>query len=270
MAWLYNLPSSKAVETSTNTTFDVKFSRVINTVDDFQISPVPGSKTTFTEQELSRLKAEFWAAHVQSRIRDNMSMIVENDFGGDRLWVAYTLSDATKRKVSNRTVQAWLMEPGKPSSRTCPEWAYQALKDFVDNPENGEYLEQGRVRRASNTSPNRGWAADVDSKYSVKFATSEILHDEKRLNEWREANSNTLPAMLHRLEGQTEKHLSYLQDQLIAIEMALKAASSFEEFKTAALDAIRDKERAKSLVKDARQAIEGKTGEFARDDGLVD
>jgi hypothetical protein len=156
MAWFYSLPSSKAVETSTNTTFDVKFARVINTADDFEISPVPGSKTTFTVQELSRLKSEFWAAHVQSRIRDNMSRIVENDFGGDRLWVAYTLSDATKRKVSNRTVQAWLMEPGKPSSRTCPEWAYQALKDFVDNPANEEHLKQGRVRRASDTSANRG------------------------------------------------------------------------------------------------------------------
>lgn len=268
MTWQYNLPSSKALETVTNTTFDVRFGRVISTVDDFEISPVPGSKTKFSAQELAELKVSFWEAHVQSQLRNSMSRIVENDFGGDRQWVAYTLSDATKRKVSNRTVQAWLMEPGKPSSRTCPEWAFQALKDFVENPVNKEELERGRARRAARSGSTRGSAIDVDSNFSVQFATSQILDDEKRLSEWQGAGFDSLPQMLFRLEKQTQGYLSFLQDQQVAFETALRTSTSFEEFKTTALDAIRDKEQAKQSVKDAKNAIQNKTREFASDDGI--
>jgi hypothetical protein len=270
MAWQYVFPSGKALETTTNTTFDVKFSRNIQSEDDFEIVPAVGSRAKFTSEDLRRLKAEFWAAHVQGRIRGAMRTIVENDFGGDRHWVAYTLSDITKKSVSNRTVQAWLMETGKPSSRTCPEWALQALKTFVSSPDNNEYLAQGRERRASDSSSSRAWSKEVDSKHSVKFATDEILGEERRLNEWRHANFDTLPPMIHLFEDQTQKYLNHLNGQLIAIEFALKKATTFEEFKSEALEAIRDKETAKWLVKDARRAIETKTGEFASDDGIVE
>jgi hypothetical protein len=269
MAWQYVFPSSRALETVTNTTFDVKFGQNIQTADDFEISPQVGSQAKFSTQDLQRLKAEFWAAHVQSHLRDDMRRIVEGHFGGDRHWVAYTLSDITKKSVSNRTVQAWLMEQGKPSSRTCPEWALQALKTFVSAPENEAYLQQGRERRASDSSSTRAWSAEVDSKHSVKFATNEILGEERRLQEWRNANFETLPAMIHRFEDQTEKYLSHLHDALLGIEAALKKSTTFDEFKFQALEAIRDKETAKWLVKDARRAIETRTGEFASDDGVL-
>lgn len=245
MAWQYVFPSGKALETTTNTTFDVKFGRNIQSADDFEIVPTAGSRAKFTLQELRSLKAEFWAAHVQSHVRDAMRAIVEVDFGGDRHWVAYTLSDITKKSVSNRTVQAWLMETGKPSSRTCPEWALQALKTFVSNPDNKEYLDQGRERRASDSSSSRAWSAEVDSKHSVKFATNEILGEERRLNEWRHANFDTLPPMIHRFEDQTQKYLNHLHDRIMAIETALNKSTTFEEFKFEVLESIRDKETAK-------------------------
>lgn len=270
MAWQYNFPSSKALETVTNTTFDVKFGRHVQTADDFEISPQAGSKVKFSPQDLQRLKAEFWAAHLQNHTRDAMRRIIEVDFGGDRHWVAYTLSDITKKSVSNRTVQAWLIEQGKPSSRTCPEWALQALKTFVSDPGNEEYLKQGREARASDSSSTRAWSAEVDSKHSVTFATNEILRDENRLQEWRNANFETLPTLIFRFEDETERYLSYLHDKLAAIETALQKATSFEEFKIQALEAIRDKETAKWLVKDARRAIETGTGEFASENGVLE
>jgi hypothetical protein len=270
MAWQYVFPSSKALETITNTTFDVKFGRNIQTADDFEISPQAGSKTKFSPQDLETLKAEFWAAHLQSHVRDAMRRIVEGSFGGDRHWVAYTLSNITKKSVSNRTVQAWLMEQGKPSSRTCPEWALQALKTFVSDPKNEEYLKQGREARTRDSSSTRAWSAEVDSKHSVNFATNEILGEERRLQEWRGANFDTLPAMIHRFEDQTEKYLNHLHDTLLAIEAALKKSTTFDEFKFEALEAIRDKQTAKWLIKDARRAIETGTSEFASDDGVLE
>ena len=42
--------------------------------------------------------------------------------------VARILSEQTMRPCSRRTVQAWLSEPEKPSSRPCPEWAVTVLE----------------------------------------------------------------------------------------------------------------------------------------------
>lgn len=270
MTWQYIFPSTKALETRTNTTFTVTFGRNVQSQDDIEIAPVMGSKAKFTPQYLTKLKSELWAVIFQSHTRVEMRSIVEKDFGGDRHWAAYTLSDITKKSVSNRTVQAWLMEVGKPSSRTCPEWALQALKTYVSNPNNNAYLVEGRKHRASDSSFSRAWSAEVDNRHSVSFATNEILGEERRLHEWRSANFATLPVMLHKLEDQTQKYLSSLSGRLCAIESALEKSTSFEDFKSVALAAIRDKETAEWLVKDARRAIENSTGEFASEDGIVE
>lgn len=268
MAWQYQFPSTKALETVTNTTFDVKFARKILTEDDFQISPQPGSKTKFNALELQKLKAEFWATHLQNLIRASLRSIVEDDFGGDRHWVANTLSNITKKSVSNRTVQAWLIEQGKPSSRTCPEWALQALKSFVSDPINEEHLKRGRKAIASDHSSNRARSAEVDNKHSVDFATNEILEDERNLRKWQTANFETLPIMISRFEIDARKYIDHLHDKLLAIQTALQKAESFEEFKNQALELVRDGETAKWLVSDARRAIEAGTGEFASDIGI--
>ena len=48
--------------------------------------------------------------------------------GLDTADVARILTEQTMRPCSRRTVQAWLSEPGKPSSRPCPEWAVTILE----------------------------------------------------------------------------------------------------------------------------------------------
>ena len=270
MTWQYVFPSTKALETRTNTTFTVTFGRNVQSEDDIEIAPVMGSKAKFTPQDLTKLKGELWMTIVQSHTRAEMRDIVERDFGGDRHWAAYTLSDITKKSVSNRTVQAWLMEVGKPSSRTCPEWALQALKTYVSNPSNNTYLEEGRKHRESDSSFSRAWSAEVDNRHSVSMATNQILGEERRLSEWRGANFNTLPVMMHRLEDQTQKYLSSLSSRLCAIESALEKSTSFEDFKSVVLAAIRDRDMAEWLVKDARRAIENNTGEFASEDGVAE
>lgn len=270
MTWQYVFPSNKALETTTNTTFNVKFGRNVQSEDDIEISPIEGSKVKLTAADLTKLKSQLWVVIMQSHTRSEMRCIVEKDFSGDRHWVAYTLSDITKKSVSNRTVQAWLMDPDKPSSRTCPEWALQALKTYIAAASNSAYLEEGRKHRESDSSFSRAWAAEVDNRHSVNFATNEILGEERRLREWQSANFNTLPVMINRLEDQTQKYLSSLSSRLCAIESALEKSTSFEDFKSVALAAIRDKDLAEWLVKDARRAIENRTGEFASEDGVVE
>lgn len=270
MTWQYVFPSTKALETTTDTTFNVNFGRSVQSQDDIEISPIEGSKVKFTAADLTKLKSQLWMVIMQSHTRSEMLSIVEKDFSGDRHWVAYTLSDITKKSVSNRTVQAWLMDPGKPSSRTCPEWALQALKTYIAADSNNAYLEQGRKHRESDSYSSKAWSAEVDNRHCVNFATNEILGEERRLNEWRSSNFDTLPVMMHRLEDQTQKYLSNLSSRLCAIESALEKSTSFEDFKSVALAAIRDKDMAEWLVRNARRDIENKTGEFASEDGVAE
>jgi hypothetical protein len=105
-------------------------------------------------------------------------------------------------------------------------------------PENGEYLEQGQERRASDSSSSRAWSFEVDSEHSVKFATNEIPGEERRLQERKGANVDTLPAMNRRFQVYTEKYPSHLHDPLMATETAIKKFISCDEFKFEALEAI--------------------------------
>lgn len=54
-----------------------------------------------------------------------------------KLLVEHSLSQAdsaaliceyTQRPCAVRTVRSWLNDPGKPSSRNCPDWAVNALE----------------------------------------------------------------------------------------------------------------------------------------------
>ena len=40
---------------------------------------------------------------------------------------AELICQQTQRPCAVRTVRSWINEPGKPSSRKCPDWAVQAL-----------------------------------------------------------------------------------------------------------------------------------------------
>lgn len=44
---------------------------------------------------------------------------------------AILIAEYTKRPCSVRTIRAWLNDPNKPSSRPCPDWALDALKNIT-------------------------------------------------------------------------------------------------------------------------------------------
>lgn len=45
---------------------------------------------------------------------------------------ARLISEWTKRPCSIRSIRSWLNNPTKPSSRSCPDWALNALKNIVE------------------------------------------------------------------------------------------------------------------------------------------
>lgn len=47
---------------------------------------------------------------------------------------AKVISDITQRPLSPRAVRAWLTDPTKPSFRSCPNWAIDALEEYERRP----------------------------------------------------------------------------------------------------------------------------------------
>jgi len=265
MPWKYVYPSAVATETSTNTIFGVKIGRMPSTMDDVELTPSPSSKQRFDAVTMQKLRAEFWETFQENQRRYAMRELVDSKFGGDTLQASIAIQNITKKSVSHRTMQAWLMEPGARSSRSCPKWALLALKTFVDAPENAEYLKSCE-RISARTSSYMPYSTAVDVKYAVKYATNAIVGDEKREREWGDASFTSLPHMISLFENKTERHLEYLDQHVHATWRALREATDFDDFRKRVLDEIRDKEIGDMIIRKTRRAIEQGTDEFS-DDG---
>jgi hypothetical protein len=265
MPWDYTYPSSVATETSTNTKFEVKIGRMPTTADDVDLIPAASARRNFDSFAMQKLRTEFWETFQDAQRRYAMRHIVDDKFGGDTLQASIAIQNVTKKSVSHRTIQAWLMESGARSSRSCPEWALLALQAFVDSPENVDYLKSCE-RMSRNTSSYMPYSTAIDVKYGVRYATNAIISEEKRQREWCDASLTSLPHMVSEFENKTEHHFDHLDQHVHAIWQALREATDFEDFRKRVLDDIKDKEIGKMIIRDTRRAIEQGTDEFS-DDG---
>lgn len=264
MPWKYVYPNTVATETGTNTIFNVKIGRMPSAMDDVELTPSASSKQKFDSVTMQKLRAEFWETFQKEQRRHAMRYLVDNKFGSDTLQASIAIQNITKKPVSHRTIQAWLMEPGTRSSRSCPEWALLALKTFVNAPENVEYLKRCE-RISASTSSYMPYSTAIDVKYGVKYATNAIIGDEKRQREWSDANLTSLPNMISQFENKTERHFEHLDLHVHAMWHALCEATDFEDFRKRVLDEVKDKEIGNMLIRNTRRAIEQGTGEFSND-----
>jgi hypothetical protein len=264
MPWKYVYPNTVAIETDTNTTFDVKTGRMPSTMDDVELTPSASSTQKFDAVTTQKLRAEFWETFQEEQRRNAMRYLVDGKFGGDTLQASIAIQNITKKPVSHRTIQAWLMEPSARSSRSCPEWALLALKAFADAPENVAYLKSCE-RISAGTSSYMPYSTAVDVKYGVKYATNAIVSDEKRQREWSDASFTSLPYMISRFENKTEHHLEHLDQHVHAMWRALREATDFEDFRKRVLDEVKDKEIGNMIIRNTRRAIEQGTDEFSND-----
>ena len=105
-------------------------------------------------------------ADEQTNLRAQLFALIQHHFAGDNSWAAEILSQVPGKRVSHRSIQAWLIAPDKASSRTCPPWAVAKLKDHVVNPENQRLLEMGVRVRNSERGPLAD-AAKLESQQTV-------------------------------------------------------------------------------------------------------
>lgn len=58
-----------------------------------------------------------------------IALLAEN--GLTQAMAAMLIGEYTRRPCSVRAVRSWVNDPGKPSSRTCPDWAVEALTEVL-------------------------------------------------------------------------------------------------------------------------------------------
>lgn len=167
------------------------------------------------------------------------------------------ISGISEKTVSARSIQAWLIDPTKRSSRTCPEWAVEALETYSPPVE--------QVEREAG-SPLSAW--DMKAKYAVAFAEGEIEANERLRKKWIETSFSAIPNELYELELKLSNHLHYVSDSLSHLKYALKTSKSFEEFQRLALEKLEDAADLRFFFAETQKAIEQGSDEFSNQEGL--
>lgn len=268
MNWDWTFPGKTAKHLKSNGVFTVTYDRTReNGIDSFDLAPLPADRKKWTEEELAALKQEFWSDWQDGNRRIDLENLIRREFNGDIQRVISAIKGITGRTVSERTVQAWLIDRRKISSRTCPEWALKALRDYLSDPDNKKRLAEAAADKVSDFySDNQ--VAKVLEKDQVYKATVAIEADEHQMKEWKSVTFDTLPIKLHQLEKHVNGYLNYLHTATSAMELALEQCKTFEEFKEEFLKRRRDARTIDYLVREARRAIENRSDEFSNDEGL--
>ena len=256
MAWKYD----RVTQTASNEDFHAKFKVHGSCVDDIEIEPIQLPAGGVSDEQLLSIKEEVRRAVRDELCRWEMSHLLYTYFPSDYHSAAGIIRRATGKNVSVRSIQAWLIDPGKPSSRRCPEWALKVLK---------QHIGENSLERA-HPDESRSWPGVVHDSKVVGFATDNILSDEKRRDKWRKTSLDSLPDKLFEFERRVDEYLCHLNKGLLAFKTAVREAKSFEEMRSAVLIALDEASTVEFLVREARADIEQRKGEFAHEDGVDD
>ncbi|WP_407278217.1 hypothetical protein U5817_17280 [Aromatoleum evansii] len=270
MAWNFILGGASAKDMESGAEFAVTYrSRNIQSVDDFDVRPTGNSVRKWTEEELHAVKEKLWEHHTDRRIRDDLAVLIQREFFGENHRVANAITQVTGKKVSERTIQAWLIDPSRVSSRKCPAWALKAIHDYLAAPENKRHLEElAQYRKEFPQQPQ--FLDDVYDKKQVGMATTEIECEKRARKRWEEASYNSLPTQIYELEKRVDGYLHYLSNTLATITNTLASCNDFDEFKRRVSADIEAAFRAESAVRRARTAIEEGREEFSNEEGLAE
>lgn len=205
--------------------------------------------------------------------RDKLFDLVHNYFSGDSDVVAQVIQERTPgAKVSVRTIQAWLMTPGRASSRNCPPWALKALEEYVADPTNQERLQvlAQRQKAAIRTigSPT-DWADRVRKEKVVEIATSQIEEERLRLQEWQGLIGNEAGRRVSETVQGLRAEIRALRQELSAMFQALHGNPQYEGFRSSYLEHERADRLTELFVREARTDIESRSGEFASEDAVL-
>lgn len=241
------------------TAFKVKFEGKQPSNAQARLVPLPGKALPWTgaalEEKEKEVQEAFKAKWVKEDRRRRLQELVQTKLGGDTYQAASVLSRTSGRKVSHRSVQAWLVELNRRSSRPCPQWAVDALETYVPS------------------STSQDTSADRDTwvlQNEVRLADERLLAEESWRKKWEEASDTELRKRSADRDIFLTRYILKLEDQLRVLISTLKTSKSFEDYKTRSIDELERLSAKRFGLHTTAQAIRDGREEFSNPDGLLE
>ncbi|RDZ27455.1 hypothetical protein [Lysobacter silvisoli] len=265
MTWSYQYPARTATHLETGLVFSITYDAVHPTWDVHLDGEWPAS---VTEVQVSALAEELVQFIRDRYIQREMSELLHGAYGGDFELASMVLRRQTNKKVSVRTLQAWMMPADRPSSRRCPEWALVALEQYLgQNP--GAARGWKEVRSVYRSTPE-GLASSLHQasrERSLQRVDARMAKEQKVHDKWQKASMRELPGMLAELEIRLQREADFNMEYRMIMNEAIRVSENFEEFKR---NFNRELGRKFDLDGEEREIAEDLTknrNEFAREDG---
>lgn len=265
MEWEYQYPSKKAIHIPTNCIFNIDHSSA-----DVAISLADGAPKG-AESQVLLLLSELKVVIRDGELKVLMRGLLERVFGGDFTAAAYILKDLTGRNVSERTLQSWVAQTGKRSSRRCPEWAVNALQAYAEkNPEMREVYQARRERKQRDefehgiNSLERARTTD-----GLEKIERDLAFDERFKARVTSAPFSDLPNTLSEILLKHERDIRIASSLLFKIYHEIQKAASLDDLKrdlSKEFDKVIDLDS--FLQRGKRQLINAEE-EFANEHGLL-
>ena len=202
----------------------------------------------------------------QERRRSKLFSLVHHQFLSDTDWVAAAILERTSEKVSIRTIQAWLIQPNRRSSRNCPEWAIKALEEYVQDSSNQARFKARKELHQATVGVSKSplaWSNEVRASRAVEFATNELEDDERNLAKYQKEFGDRQGAVIFELYKELRNSNWRQHETLSAIHRAFQESKNFDECREMFLEIERANSMTHYFVRDAKQAIEKNSEEFS-------
>ena len=196
-----------------------------------------------------------------------LATLIREHFAGQNDWAAQAIQKISGRSVPRRTVQAWLIHPERPSSRNCPDWAYNALVQAISDPD----CWKPGPRHSSLNGLSHDPFAQADEfadKYSVMYAAGEIEEEKKWREKWESASVAGLPQMLFEMQRSHEQTMDRQRKLIDALIAGIKGSTDHSSLRDLVDKQLRADEIIRHEIRTVRSAIENGTGEFSNDQGI--
>ncbi|SDO47106.1 hypothetical protein [Vreelandella arcis] len=267
MNWIYEYPSDKAVHRPTQLTFSITYDPV---TPDRKIKLADDKPENLQNVDIDNLIKELGQVIHGKFLQRRMETLLYNNFNGEFARAAHVLEQETKKKVSTRTLQAWIIPQDRPSSRRCPEWAVVALEEYADR--NSDSLKcfkdqknEFQKTRQGRLHENRKLMRDREL---LKNAESYIARKQSITNKWKNIPVSDFPEQLAKLETSIVDQLDSQSQLLIELINGLREHDTYEEFKREYIEQIENSMALERQIKDTALDIQDRRKEFASDDGV--
>lgn len=192
-----------------------------NNYNNFQIeircAPILG----WSEQEMYEALDEVSSLVRRELMSIRMLELIDSCCGTSYKNAANIIERISGKQVSERSIQAWITEAEKISSRKCPLWALNALESYAamktSERESLQYI---------NHNPRACFEA-VDDSTLVRLAGDRIEADILSQEKWKGGGGSDLPEQLLTLENRVDE----LNRLVLKIKTAVVEVKSFDEMK---------------------------------------